>query len=98
LSVRPRPLAGELRGQRLLRSMLRAGFARPDVPLLTVAAGTPAGATRSHRALRRLVAAAGLDPAAPAASATAAQWHDLAVALLHHRATTLGQLTPSRSR
>jgi hypothetical protein len=47
-------------------------------------------AARSHRALRRLVATAGLDPASPAASATTTQWHDLALALL-----TL-QVTPAR--
>lgn len=98
LSIRPRPLAGEPRGQRLLRSMLRIGFARPDVPLLTIAAGTRAGASRSHRALRRLLATAGVDPAIPAAAATATQWHDLAVALLHAQVTPAGQLTPSHSR
>jgi hypothetical protein len=78
--------------------MLRIGFARPDVPLLTIAAGTPAGASRSHRALRRLLATAGVVPTTPAAAATATQWHDLAVALLHAQVTPAGQLTPSRSR
>jgi 23S rRNA (adenine-N6)-dimethyltransferase len=82
LAIRPRALAGDLGGQRLLRSMLRVAFAHPGQPLLAVARATPPGADRSHRRLRRVLATAGLEPAAPAASATGAQWHDLVVELL----------------
>lgn len=98
LSIRPRPLLADARGQRLLRSMLRAGFAHPAVPLLTIAAGTPAGAATSHRALRRVVAGAGLDPAATTASTTAAQWHDLTVALLADPGRPPRDLAPAHAR
>jgi 23S rRNA (adenine-N6)-dimethyltransferase len=98
LSIRPRALAGHAGGQRLLRSMLRAGFAHPGVPLLTIAAGTPRGAARSHRALRRLATAAGLDPTTPAAAATATQWHDLALGLLSRPGTPSRSLAPPHSR
>jgi 23S rRNA (adenine-N6)-dimethyltransferase len=98
LSVRPRPLPADPRGQGLLRSMLRTGFAHPAVPLLTIAAGTSAGAARSHRALRRALADAGLDPAATTASATAAQWHDLTLALLANPAGPSRGLTPAHAR
>jgi 23S rRNA (adenine-N6)-dimethyltransferase len=98
LSIRPRPLAADPRGQRLLRSMLHAGFARPAVPLLTIAAGTPAGAARSHRALRRLLAGSGLDPAATTATATAAQWHDLTLGLLADPAGPARAPTPAHAR
>jgi 23S rRNA (adenine-N6)-dimethyltransferase len=98
LSIRPRPLLADVRGQRLLRSMLRAGFAHPAVPLLTIAAGTPAGAARSHRALRRMLADTGLDAAATRASATAAQWHDLTLALLAEPGRSRRALTPAHAR
>lgn len=82
LAVRPRALAGDPGGQRLLRSMLRLAFAHPGLPLLAVAGGTRPGADRSHRGLRRILTAAGLDPAAPATAATGAQWHQLVLELL----------------
>jgi 23S rRNA (adenine-N6)-dimethyltransferase len=91
LAIRPRALAGDPRGQRLLRSMLRAAFAHPSQPLLAVARGTRPGADRSHRSLRRILVAAGLDPAAPATSPTGAQWHTLALDLL----ATTGQRLPA---
>jgi 23S rRNA (adenine-N6)-dimethyltransferase len=68
LAIRPRPLAGDPGARRLLRSMLRAAFTNPRQPLLAVAGGTRPGADRSHRGLRKLLVAAGLDPVAPAAS------------------------------
>lgn len=98
LSIRPRPLLDDARGERLLRSMLRAGFAHPAVPLLTIAAGTAAGASRSHRALRRMLADAGLDSAATTASATAAQWHDFTLALLAGPGRPRQALTPAHTR
>jgi 23S rRNA (adenine-N6)-dimethyltransferase len=82
LAVRPRALAGDAGGQRLLRSMLRAAFAHPRQPLIAVAAGSSPGADLSHRGLRRVLAAAHLDPASPAVSPTGAQWHDLVLELL----------------
>lgn len=82
LSVRPRALAGDPGGQRLLRSLLRVAFAHPGQPLLAVVGGTRPGAELSHRGRRRVLAAAGLDPAAPAAAATGAQWHQLVLELL----------------
>ena len=92
LQLRPRALAGDATGQRLLRSMLRGAFARPGQPLRAVAAGTFAGAGLSHRRLGRVLAVAGLDPAAPATSPTGAQWHDLVVELLAaSRATSPGR-------
>jgi len=82
LSVRPRALAGDPRGQRLLRSLLRAAFAHPRQPMLAVARGTRPGAQRSHRSLCRVLVVAGLDPTALAASPTGAQWQALVLELL----------------
>jgi 23S rRNA (adenine-N6)-dimethyltransferase len=91
LQLRPRALAGDGTGQRVLRSMLREAFARPGQPLGAVAAGTFAGAALSHRRLGRVLAMAGLEPGAPATSPTGAQWHDLVVELLAaSRATSPG--------
>jgi 23S rRNA (adenine-N6)-dimethyltransferase len=96
LVIRPRPLAGDPRGQRLLRSMLRAAFTHPGQPLLAVVRGTRLGADRSHRALRRAVVAAGLDPAAPAASPTGAQWHALTQELLAGTPHAAPRTAPAR--
>ncbi len=78
LSLRPRPLATSAAGQRLLRRLLRAAYRRPaaavDDLLRSAAAGPPPRA-------RRLPGQCGIDPGAPAAGLTAAQWHDLAVSL-----------------
>jgi len=82
LAIRPRALARLPGGQRLLRSMLREAFAHPGEPLLVVVRGTRPGADRSHRSLRRLLVAAGLDPTAPAAAPTGGQWHALVLELL----------------
>jgi 23S rRNA (adenine-N6)-dimethyltransferase len=105
LAVRPRALAGDPGGQRLLRSMLRAAFANPRQPLLAVVAGTPPGAGLSHRRLRRVLAATRLDHTAPAASPTGEQWHDLALELLaatgapgHRHAPASGTPPVSRGR
>jgi 23S rRNA (adenine-N6)-dimethyltransferase len=96
LQVRPRALAGGAAGQRVLRAMLRDAFARPRQPLRSVAAGTFAGAGLSHRRLVRVLAATGLDPAAPATSPTGAQWHDLAVELGAANRSTRPSLAASR--
>ncbi|HZD38568.1 MAG TPA: rRNA adenine N(6)-methyltransferase family protein [Actinomycetes bacterium] len=82
LAIRPRPLATDPPAQRLLRTMLRTAFTHPTLPLLAVLSETRPGATRSHRALRRLLTAASLDPTAPATTPTATQWHTLTQALL----------------
>jgi 23S rRNA (adenine-N6)-dimethyltransferase len=70
LSVRPRPIAQSLAGQRLLRTLLRAAYrspaARADVVL---------------RGRRRLLIRAQVDPGAPIAEVTGEQWHWLAMAL-----------------
>ena len=70
LSVRPRAIAASARGQRVLRTLLRAAYRRP---------GERADALLDGR--RRLLVRAAIDPAAPAAELTAEQWHRLAVLL-----------------
>jgi 23S rRNA (adenine-N6)-dimethyltransferase len=82
LAIRPRPLAADPAGQRLLRAMLQAAFAHPALPLLAIAADTRPGAQHSHRALRRLLTTANLAPTTPATTPTGPQWHALALALL----------------
>ena len=82
LQVRPRTLATDPAGQRLLREMLRDAFAYPSQPLRAVAATSFAGTGLSHRRLGRVLATAGLDPGAAAASPTGVQWHDLTLELL----------------
>jgi 23S rRNA (adenine-N6)-dimethyltransferase len=70
LSVRPRAIVASVRGQRMLRTLLRAAYRRP-----TVRADAVVGVRR------RLLLRAAIDPAAPAAQVTAEQWHRLAVLL-----------------
>ena len=70
LSVRPRAIVASARGQRILRTLLRAAYRRP---------GERAGAVLGGR--RRMLVRAAIDPAAPAAELTAEQWHRLAVLL-----------------
>jgi 23S rRNA (adenine-N6)-dimethyltransferase len=82
LAIRPRPLATDPAAQCLLRTMLRTAFTHPTLPLLAVAADTHPGANRSHRALRRILTTANLDPTAPATTPTAPQWHALTQGLL----------------
>jgi len=83
LAIRPRDLAGDARGQRVLRTLLAAAYARPRAPLRSAVAGTRSGAALSHRRLGRLLAGLDLDPGAPATSPTAQQWHDLTRLLLN---------------
>ena len=66
----PRVDAAMARGQRVLRTLLRAAYRRP---------GERADALLDGR--RRLLVRAAIDPAAPAAELTAEQWHRLAVLL-----------------
>jgi 23S rRNA (adenine-N6)-dimethyltransferase len=70
LSVRPRAIVASARGQRMLRTLLRAAYRRP---------AARADAVIGDR--RRLLVRAAIDPAAPAAQVTAEQWHRLAVLL-----------------
>ncbi|HEY3952797.1 MAG TPA: rRNA adenine N-6-methyltransferase family protein [Streptosporangiaceae bacterium] len=63
LSVRPRPLARSAPAQRVLRTLLRDGFAARRRPV-------PVG--------RRVLLRAGIAPGTPAAELTAADWHRLA--------------------
>jgi 23S rRNA (adenine-N6)-dimethyltransferase len=63
LSVRPRPAARSAAAQRMLRALLRDGFADPRRPV-------PVG--------RRVLLRAGIAPGTPAAELTAASWHRLA--------------------
>jgi 23S rRNA (adenine-N6)-dimethyltransferase len=81
LAIRPRPLAASGPGQRVLRELLGAAYARPPAPLRAVVAGSRPGAGLSHRRIGRLLASVDLDPAWPATSPTGAQWHDLAALL-----------------
>jgi 23S rRNA (adenine-N6)-dimethyltransferase len=70
LSVRPRAIVASARGQRVLRTLLRAAYRRPAARADAVIDGR-----------RRLLVRAAIDPAAPAAQVTAEQWHRLAVLL-----------------
>jgi 23S rRNA (adenine-N6)-dimethyltransferase len=96
LQVRPRALASDPAGQRLLRGMLRDAFAHPSQPLRAVAATSFAGTGLSHRRLGRVLATAGLDPGAAAASPTGAQWHDLTLELLAAGRATSPASNPAR--
>jgi len=70
LSVRPRAMPFSARGQRRLRAVLQAAYHRPSTRTdIAVACG------------KRMLARAGLDPAAPVAAVTADQWHRLAMLL-----------------
>ena len=62
LSIRPAPLAGSARGQRVLRGMLREAY----------------GGRRPLQVSRRLLVRAGIDPGTPAAELTSGEWRDLA--------------------
>ncbi len=70
VSVRPRAIVASARGQRMLRTMLRAAYRRPGARADAIVGGR-----------RRLLVRAAIDPAAPAAQVTADQWHRLAVLL-----------------
>jgi len=70
LSVRPRAIVASARGQRTLRTLLRAAYRRPAARADIVVGGR-----------RRLLVRAAIDPAAPAAQVTAEQWHRLAILL-----------------
>jgi 23S rRNA (adenine-N6)-dimethyltransferase len=70
LSVRPRAIVSSARGQRILRTLLRAAYRKPTARSDAVLGGR-----------RRLLVRAAIDPAAPVAQVTAEQWHRLAVLL-----------------
>jgi len=70
LTVRPRAIVADTRGQQRLQALLRAAYRRPGARADAVLGGG-----------RRLLVRAAIDPALPATELTADQWHRLAILL-----------------
>jgi 23S rRNA (adenine-N6)-dimethyltransferase len=91
LTIRPRAITQHPAGQKRLRALLRAAYGRPGARAVAVLDGHGLGDRQS----RRLLIAAAIDPAAPAAHLTADQWHRLAILVADGRRREAGM---SRTR